>query len=464
MLFEEKKPILLLIAGCIFLTRLPFLFAGYGSEEDAWGLILVARNINLSGIYEVSRFPGHPLQEYMLSLLWELPAWFLNLLTALVSTAGVYFFMLTMRRLAFPLHAVITGGIALAFTPVFYMHSTNIMDYTWTLSLVLAALYCCVSNNYLLTGILIGLACGFRITAGAMVIPLALWHFLENRSPKAVLLIGIVTVLTAVFCFIPVWNVYGSGFFIYYEYFPYPPFLKNIYKGTVGSWGLIGFSGVFAGILLSLNNWLKIPLDKRKKRLSVVLLCTITIALYTYSFIKIPQKTAFVLPMVPFVILLFAMLLKKNQLIGVTLSLGLSCFFLGINLDDPIRGSEASRFSYHTSISESPVAFDLLGGIVMADNSKRIQKMKYAETVAGKLEHVNQKTIIIAGWWQNELNYYSLGRKSPLVSYLYYADEKELRDSISTGNTIYYLPEQDFYNDLRFRDDFTNRIAKPFEK
>jgi hypothetical protein len=85
---------MILLLSLIFVSRLPFIFNGYGSEEDAWGLILVARNIDLTGVYEVSRMPGHPLQELFLSGMWNWPEWSLNLLTVMASTAGVYFFML----------------------------------------------------------------------------------------------------------------------------------------------------------------------------------------------------------------------------------------------------------------------------------------------------------------------------------------------------------------------------------
>src|SRR4030095_15348587 len=113
---REDNSLLFVVAFVVLLTRIPFLFAGYGSEEDAWGLILTARDINLAGIYEVSRFPGHPVQEYLLSCIWQLPNWFLNFLTALVSSAGVLFYMLTLKKLKLPGLIPVYAGIALAFT------------------------------------------------------------------------------------------------------------------------------------------------------------------------------------------------------------------------------------------------------------------------------------------------------------------------------------------------------------
>ncbi|HMT30602.1 MAG TPA: hypothetical protein PKD91_15100, partial [Bacteroidia bacterium] len=227
-LSQENNKSLYLVVLVILLSRIPFIFSGFGSEEDAWGLILVARNISLSGIYEVSRMPGHPLQELLLSQLWHLPSWVLNLLTALVSSIGVLFFMLTLR--IWKIQNVIPAGIALAFVPVFYINSTNLMDYTWALALVMIAMYQVVNRNIIVAAIILGISCGFRITAGAMVVPFAALIYLQDKSFGKIILLGGLTTAVAVICFIPALNIYGTSFFTYYEYFPYPPLLKNIYK------------------------------------------------------------------------------------------------------------------------------------------------------------------------------------------------------------------------------------------
>ena len=97
LILKDNNRSLYLVALVVLLTRIPFIFSGFGAEEDAWGLILTARNISLTGIYEVSRMPGHPVQELLLSLIYKLPSWFLNLLTAIISTIGVLFFMFSLR-------------------------------------------------------------------------------------------------------------------------------------------------------------------------------------------------------------------------------------------------------------------------------------------------------------------------------------------------------------------------------
>ncbi len=458
---QENNKSLILVALVIFISRIPFLFSGYGSEEDAWGLILVARNISLTGIYEVSRLPGHPVQEYLLSLVWNFPSWLLNLFTAIISSIGVLFFMFTLRL--WNIRNVIPAGIALAFVPAFYINSTNIMDYTWALSLVLMALYFVVSRKIILAAIILGVACGFRITVGAMVVPFAVLIYFEHKSLRNAIILGGITTIVALFCFFPALYIYGTSFFTYYEYFPYPPFLKNIYKGTVGAWGVIGLVAVAVAAAGSFFAYIKLTVNEKKKALPIFLSSALTILLYTYSFLKIPQKSAFVLPMVPFIIIILSILLSRKVMWSFAGAMIVSSFFLGINLDNPLRGSKNSALAVRTTIGETPVSIDLLSGPVIADDTKRKQKIDYAKSVVKNLESTKEKTVIIAGWWQNELNYFALENPNPNVTYLYYADETQLRDSILTGNRIYYLPEQDFYNDLRFKGDFTKTVSQTFD-
>jgi ribosomal protein L7Ae-like RNA K-turn-binding protein len=138
-----------------------------------------------------------------------------------------------------------------------------------------------------------------------------------------------------------------------------------------------------------------------------------------------------------------------------------SCFFFGVNLNDKLRGSTISKLAFTTNIGDSPVAFDPLIGMVTADNFKRKQQISYVNEVVDSMVHATHKTVLIAGWWQNEIKYFSLEKQNPNVSYLYFADEKELSDSIAKGNTILFLPEQDIYNDMRYKKTFTNKIAQP---
>src|ERR1017187_1998955 len=127
-LFSENITVqLVFLSLIVFLSRLPFLFASYGSEEDAWLLPLTAKPIALSGQYELSRAPGHPLQEIIYSLIWNAGPFAYNLLTAIASVIAVLFFALSLRQLDFKHY--LFASFALAFTPIIFISSTYAIDY-----------------------------------------------------------------------------------------------------------------------------------------------------------------------------------------------------------------------------------------------------------------------------------------------------------------------------------------------
>jgi hypothetical protein len=65
--------------------------AGYGEHADNWRIALAARHIAETGVYEASRFPGYPIQEYVCSWFWKTGPFGFNLLDALFCTAAALF-------------------------------------------------------------------------------------------------------------------------------------------------------------------------------------------------------------------------------------------------------------------------------------------------------------------------------------------------------------------------------------
>ena len=73
---------LLLLTLLVLLSRLPFLNAGYGVEEDSWGIAVAAYHTQLYGIMEASRLPGHPVNEFIYSIFWGYGPWLFNFFSA----------------------------------------------------------------------------------------------------------------------------------------------------------------------------------------------------------------------------------------------------------------------------------------------------------------------------------------------------------------------------------------------
>src|SRR5690348_11577757 len=167
--FKSDSFMLWLFAFALFLSRLLLFCQGYGLDGDSWSVAITARNIASTGSYEVSRFPGYPVQEFISSLFYNGYAWRLNLLTALFSTIGILFFALTLKTWKFK--NVFLASAALAFVPIIYINSTTTIDYVWALSFLLISLYFVARYQPLLAGLFIGIAIGCRLTSGAMLIP-----------------------------------------------------------------------------------------------------------------------------------------------------------------------------------------------------------------------------------------------------------------------------------------------------
>jgi len=457
---SENRDIII-VSLLILCSRIPFLFSGYGSEEDAYGLILTARNISQSGVYEVSRMPGHPVQEYLLSCIWNFPAWLLNLFTALVSTSGIALFMLALKKLQ--VKSILASGIALAFVPAVYINSSNIMDYTWAMSLLMGAFLLAVNKRAVAAGLLVGIAVGFRITSLGMALPFAILFInspIDLNSIRRVILFWISAALISIVIFLPPYLTYGSSFFMYYQYFPEPPMLKNIYKATIGAWGVIGWIAVLLAGTRAAILFFRTGVKHNQKQL--LLLCSIIMVMFGYAYWQLPQKSAFVIPAAPFVILSLALLIRPFAMNIFAFAMVASSLLIGINLDDANRGSSRSALSYGFSIAGSKNAIDLLYGPVYADLTKRQNKMRYAKEVSDKILGSGIKTLLIAGWYQNEIEYYLLEKSRSNFKTVYYASKEELTSYQNSGYVIYYLPEQDTYNDLRYKGVFTAALSELF--
>ncbi|MFN5345750.1 MAG: glycosyltransferase family 39 protein [Bacteroidota bacterium] len=448
----------LLFTLLIALTRIPFLFFGYGSEEDAWALPLVAERIATNNVYEVSRLPGHPFQELIYTLIWNAGPVVYNLCTLLVSSFGLYFFIRILQHLKLEWK---WATLSLAFTPIFYINCTNNMDYVWACSFIIISVYYLLNKRFLLTGLFIALAIGCRITSGVAIVPMIIFlignnrqHFLKNSFQ-----LGLFTALFTLIIFIPVFKEYGLSFFTYYEHFPIPSFAKNFYKGSIGAFGITGYFGVFILIVCSFKKLLQ---ERDLFKSPIVLLSLTGIIIFKVAFISLPLKSAFIIPILPYLFLMTAFLCSdKIQILGASLLI-ISCFFLGINLSDPLRGSKESAVSYTFQVSNQKVVFDVFSGIFTADITKRINRTEFSESVIQIASSITKPTYIIAGWYLSDILVLQKGRENKLVEYGYYTDESKLDSLKLKGIEIVFLPQQNELNDLRFQHTFTNQYASPF--
>src|ERR1019366_151431 len=307
--FSKNHVPFLVLFLIVFISRFPFLSAGYGIEEDSWGIALAAFHTHQSGIYEPSRLPGHPVQELIYSALWGAGPIVFNGFCAFFSGIGAVFFALILQSIQFK-HFFI-AALAFAFVPVYYISSTYTIDFVWTEAFVLISLYYLLKNKLIVSGIFLGLAVGCRITSGAMLLPfmIIIW---QNKNLKQnfiqLLKISIPMSVVSIVSFIPIIQQYGFSFFIYYDQFPYPSITKVIYKMILGVFGFVGVIAIGISIVSIILNRKKQNFGEsflNKLDNKIIVASFLIIILFSISYFRLPQKSGYMIPIIPFIILLF---------------------------------------------------------------------------------------------------------------------------------------------------------------
>ena len=447
---------LILLGLLVFASRWFFLDAGYGAEEDAWGYAVNALAMDSTHSYQYSRLPGHPVPEWVYYFLPVKHSFAFNLCTAMLSTIAVLLFYLICKK--YKLNAI-AGALMLAFTPVFFIQSTNAMDYNWSLCFMLAALFFAGKRNMILTSIMLGLAIGCRITAVLFIIPISIYLLKADRSWKLVLQLLFLSGVVSALLYLPLILKYNLAFLTYVNQFGYPQILKTIYKASFGVWGTLGFVVIIIAFSYALQNIFN---GMHSRKYKPILLCAAsTLIIYTLLFFYEPHKSAYLIPVIPFVFLIILIALQdKVWPVVITASLVISCFLGGINLADSHRSALPGKYAIVRKAGSQLIAFDPLSGNVTDDHSKRIQRIKYAGSVVEQAMQLKGKNALICGYWINMVSILGIGQLSDKQNLLHYADEQELIKLKNANTEIYYIPGQDSFNDVCFKNVFTRKWAK----
>ncbi|HLC83413.1 MAG TPA: hypothetical protein VJI69_06260, partial [Bacteroidia bacterium] len=194
----------------------------------------------------------------------------------------------------------------------------------------------------------------------------------------------------------------------------------------------------------------------------IILSSILVIVLFVISYIRLPQKSGYMITVIPFVIILFGYYLNSKMFNFLCSALILSSFFCSINLTDRLRGAEHSRLAIIFNVSGQELFFDPFSGPIFSDYSKRLLKMEYTDEVLEEANTTSPKTVVIAGWWYNEIMVGILPDNSANVIFESYINEQKMEDYISKGYSIKYLSEQNIYNDQMFKMNVTDKLASEF--
>ena len=89
--------------------------------------------------------------------------------------------------------------------------------------------------------------------------------------------------------------------------------------------------------------------------------------------------------------------------------------------------------------------------------------MAFTEQVLQKVKAEQRKIILVCGWWYNELRVRSWNcEQNKNVFLVFYIDRVAMEKYIAAGYEIFFLPEQDMYNNQYSQMHYTGLVSKPY--
>lgn len=414
--------------------RLPFLWAGYGKEFDAWSNALNARIISETGVYEVSRLPGHPLQEMLLSLLYPINhSYFVyNFLSALISALAVWAFYEILK-----LHRIPKAwywALSFNFIPVFFIAGTYTIDYNFALAFILLAYRSLLLKQYVLAGLLIGLATGFRISSLGFALPFAL--MLGWRNWRPILRMGIVALLISALAYSLPFSEYGLAFLDFHKP-PFPGWASVLYKLGLG----------ILGLPLLIYFFISVPDFFRRKAqhfspdhlqaINLPSFLILVIAMQLAVFMRLPFKAEFFIPAVPFILLFWATYTQESKARWIAYVSLFSLLFFGFDYKDEWRGARPTVGSMEFEAGGKTIYCSPLQGPLLIDQGKRKVRSQTVERSILALQD-EVPALVIAGWYWPEL-VFKYRESQHIIDH--YSSEEELDSARAAGLRILYLPE-----------------------
>ncbi len=407
------------LALVVFVSHVPFLAPGYGTDSDSWKFASALREFSETGRYTASRLPGYPLMEICSVPIHALGPWAINTLSAIAAAACAWL----VARL-FARHGVRDAwlaGAAFAFVPAVFIAGTSSIDYLWALAFALAAWLEAAEGRAGRSGLLLGLAVGARLTSALFAVPLAilLWNAGRGSPIRRVLASFSVAGLVGAAWYVPVFQRYGWSMFSYSEIVggqasalhfltgmvrpdgagvPWPMIAG---QATVLLWG----AGGCAALALALVSLAWQPgaapragVMGRPRKWAMGSL----VALVALLYVRLPHDEGYLIPAVPFILLALAACVTPNRFRAVCAALLLSPFLLGVDVEPPKKGATpagaaAGPYAWRTTVSGETIVVEPFRGPVPRDHAKRVEQQRLADRLQTWWPQRPERFLLVAG-------------------------------------------------------------------
>ncbi|KPK73812.1 hypothetical protein AMJ87_00405 [candidate division WOR_3 bacterium SM23_60] len=430
-----RFPNVLFFAFIYVVSRIPLLNLGFGLDADAWRIANTAFDIRHHLVYHASRFPGYPVPEFINALVIDFGWLATNSLTALVSTISIIVFARILRTLRYRYQGFVL--ITYAFMPIIWINSTNTMDYMWSLLFIVLAWFFVLRNKWIVAGLMIGLAAGSRAQSLIFIIPFLFLILSKARNIMAAVTFLCCVVATTILIYSPLFLTYGWGFI---QRYPTQTSLIQTGYQAIKLFGLPGITASLVLLISSLSNLRRMLVERNENDIFIMLSLVVSLILFAF----VPYHLEYLIPAIPFVLLILCRLERKTLLVVSSLLL-LAHSFVAIGSFKHTDGGEIrAQIVDHGAIVKNMMA--------------RQNQIDY--TYALMSTEIDNRSIVIVGPWLPILAYQDKNLSSTQQSkmmydcnvptegvqnfqrnilYRYLLDQAGLRQFLEQGYSIYYI-------------------------
>lgn len=382
-----KTPYVFILILSFILSRIPLLNLGFGADGDGWNIANSAFDLRYLHVYHASRFPGYPLPEYVNSLIIDHGWIATNSMTMILSLISVIFFAAILKDLNIKNKGLLV--LTYAFLPVLWVNSTNTMDYMWALAFIVSAWFFILKKQYALAGLMMGLAIGSRITSVVLILPFLYLIWTENRKIKNIIYFGITVFIASFVLFLPLCIQHGFEFLTYYHVDMTT--IELMIKAGKNGTNLFGRGASLLWLIVLLLS-AKVLFRKIIERDKDTLFLFSSVVLIFVLFIKAPYEPEYLIPMIPFGLLLMNKICKRELIV-------ILCIFLLLNsfVSFPIVGRNDEGNLIVRAIDD---------GMIKRNIEERTEQIDYTKMLIDTIDtNIINHSVVILGWQFTQFSY-----------------------------------------------------------
>jgi hypothetical protein len=263
-------------------------------------------------MYSLSRWPGYLIHELLNTPLYALGGSVLmNFGSLCMSLLNVLQFLKVCKLLSVPYRHLLALGMVVH--PVYWVASTSAIDFVWASGFFFWGYSRLLQGGVVAAGVLFGLAIGARLgTVICVVAVVAARLWVRRAGSRQALVVLCIAGTISVACYLPSFFAAGRslGFLRYSigDWTVGEHVARLVYK-TIYFWGILAFT------ILALIGWSAVRGAGeifRQGRGELFVAAGLVFAGIEYLFFKVPVKPGYLLPTLPFILMLAGVVCSKR--------------------------------------------------------------------------------------------------------------------------------------------------------